>query len=104
MPLKNGYKNYEEFIKKIDIVTKSKSGIFATKKQMSLLLDQKTIIHCMISRLEIYLGMGNLLACPYCKNIAKEELLEKWLERKGTCPICKKRLELEECLTVLLKK
>ena len=58
----------------------------------------------MVSHLELHLKMDTLVACPHCEGIAKQELLEEWLEEKGVCPVCRRALRIEECLKVVLQE
>ncbi|MBD3191625.1 MAG: hypothetical protein GF308_13340 [Candidatus Heimdallarchaeota archaeon] len=51
----------------------------------------------MVSGLLIDFEKDNVVACPYCGNIAKREMLAEWLKVKGLCPVCKNKLSIDEC-------
>lgn len=46
----------------------------------------------MVSHLQFHLEMEEIVACPFCGGLAKKELLEEWLEKKRTCPICRRKM------------
>ena len=45
-----------------------------------------------------------IVICPACRNYANKEVLEKWLQEKRKCPICKEKLSLVDFPLVILKK
>lgn len=55
---------------------------------------------CMITGLQLDRESGDILACPFCGRIARKELLIQWLEEKLSCPVCQRRLLIEQCQIV----
>ncbi|NHJ48730.1 MAG: hypothetical protein FK733_13175 [Asgard group archaeon] len=47
----------------------------------------------MISKTQLSFN-DDIVICPNCRNMAKKELLEEWLERKNSCPVCRKKMKL----------
>ncbi|MFW9923956.1 MAG: hypothetical protein ACFFDW_11785 [Candidatus Thorarchaeota archaeon] len=52
---------------------------------------------CMVSGLKLDFYKDNIVVCPYCSAWAKKELLTAWLNEKKTCPVCQRKLEIEDC-------
>ncbi len=55
---------------------------------------------CMIAQIRLHEEEKEISVCPHCLNIAKTELMTKWLKKKKKCPICRRKIEIEECLQV----
>ena len=58
---------------------------------------------CMITGLLVDIKEEEFVLCPHCKRYAKKELLDKWLEEKHHCPVCRKQLNIEECPRILIR-
>ncbi|MBD3189475.1 MAG: hypothetical protein GF308_02475 [Candidatus Heimdallarchaeota archaeon] len=52
---------------------------------------------CMVSHLRIHEEMDDVVICPFCRNFAKRILLEDWLKKKGSCPVCREVLKITDC-------
>ncbi|NPD90536.1 MAG: hypothetical protein HGN29_17620 [Asgard group archaeon] len=52
---------------------------------------------CMVSGLNVDFEEGDVVACPYCSNVAKKPMLVEWLKVKGICPMCRRNIVLEQC-------
>jgi len=59
---------------------------------------------CMITGIRIDVKGDKIVVCPKCRHYAKKELLEKWLEEKETCPICRNRITITDCPEVMIKE
>lgn len=55
---------------------------------------------CMIAHIRLHAEEKEITACPHCLNIAKTELMTMWLKYKNKCPICRRKIVIEECLQV----
>ncbi|NHJ85134.1 MAG: hypothetical protein FK734_06705 [Asgard group archaeon] len=58
----------------------------------------------MVSGLPIDLENEEIVACPNCGNMAERRLLENWLLKNKTCPVCKKIFSIEDYPLVKLSK
>lgn len=78
---------------------KIESRVFTEEKEEKPVIEAEAPIGSrgMVSGLLIDFEKDNVVACPYCGNIAKREMLAEWLKVKGICPVCKKKLSLDEC-------
>lgn len=47
---------------------------------------------CAICRREVH-EEGNLIICPFCISAYHRKHLAEWVERKNSCPVCKKGLK-----------
>jgi uncharacterized protein (DUF983 family) len=56
----------------------------------------------MVSGLMIDFENDRIVACPYCGNVAKYEMLAEWLKVKSVCPVCKNKLKIEDCQEISL--
>jgi DNA-directed RNA polymerase subunit RPC12/RpoP len=52
-------------------------------------------IRCPICQRFIAAGQ-NLLMCPYCETPGHANELRMWIEKKGTCPYCARRISLQK--------
>jgi len=59
----------------------------------------------MVSGLQLDFSLEEIVACPYCGNMAAKEDLEKWLVQnsESSCPVCKASLTIEDCPLVRIK-
>ncbi|MHA1656987.1 MAG: hypothetical protein ACTSXO_00835 [Candidatus Heimdallarchaeota archaeon] len=59
----------------------------------------------MVSGLPLDFSLDEIVACPYCGNMATKEDLEKWLiqNSNSSCPVCKAYLTIEDCPIVKIK-
>jgi len=71
---------------------------------MTLIAPRKLKQRCMISGLPLDPDFDTVVACPYCKNFARQDLLIQWLNEKGFCPICLERITILDCLKVQLEE
>ncbi|MFX1577384.1 MAG: RING finger protein [Promethearchaeota archaeon] len=53
----------------------------------------KTAAMCCVCRLQIRDG-EQMVYCPHCGNPAHYRHLAEWVKMKGTCPICRNRINL----------
>ncbi|MBD3191396.1 MAG: hypothetical protein GF308_12170 [Candidatus Heimdallarchaeota archaeon] len=74
--------------------------VLAEDESITILTPSSTI-RCMVSSLVIDFEEDEIVACPYCGNFAKKNLLAEWLKMKGICPICRKKLPLDLCPRVI---
>lgn len=58
---------------------------------------------CMVSSLPLNVDKDAVVACPYCGNMAKQELLAEWLEKNSSCPVCRKTISINECPIVKIQ-
>jgi hypothetical protein len=52
---------------------------------------------CMVSGLDVNFEEDEVVACPFCSNVAKKPMLVEWLKVKGICPMCRKNIIIEQC-------
>lgn len=52
---------------------------------------------CMVSGLNVDFEEDEVVACPYCSNVAKKTMLVEWLKIKGICPLCRRNIVIEQC-------
>ena len=57
--------------------------------------SKKELGNGMISKMPLTLD-EDIVICPNCRNMAKKELLENWLKENRTCPICRKKLSIND--------
>ena len=57
---------------------------------------------CMISSITLDVDKHNILACPNCEGMAKDELFIKWIEENKKCPKCKRKLTENDLVLVKL--
>lgn len=92
----------EEPAKNFGNTSDSEASPFVLAEDESIaILTPSSNIRCMVSSLVIDFGEDEIVACPYCGNFAKKNLLAEWLKLKGICPICKKKLQLALCPEVI---
>lgn len=70
------------------------------KDGVSIIKISDTTARCMVSGLEIKYEREEVVACPHCKNVSKKPMLTEWLKVKGSCPICRTEIIIDDCLPV----
>ena len=58
---------------------------------------------CMISGLKVDFKRDTIVTCPFCSAWAKKDLLAGWLKEKQKCPVCSRKLVIEDCPEVRLQ-
>jgi len=104
----NGY-TLEELIERYNAEVQQlkifKPATPALKKALKIIYLKKAPREkSMISSLLLDFEHDTIIACPFCRHMAERELLEQWLEKEGTCPVCLQDLTIEECLEVRLQR
>lgn len=94
--IKLGYPNREAILKEIYMISPTKKEYILKKKPEK--------VTGMISGLPLNLEEDEIVICPFCGNYAKKELMNKWLQKKNPCPVCRKKILFAECPTVRLEK
>ncbi|MBD3190636.1 MAG: hypothetical protein GF308_08325 [Candidatus Heimdallarchaeota archaeon] len=94
--IKLGYPDREAFLQDIYFVV-------PTSKYFILNERPEKIIG-MVSGLPIDFEKEEVVICPFCGNYAKKMLLNKWLQKNNSCPICRKKILFTECPIVKLEK
>ena len=106
-----GYKDLKDFVKNCQAMVplSSPRKVFSKPRKRSafqrkavVVMERTSVLRCMVSYLPIHEEMDALVACPYCKRIAKKKLLKEWLAKKGHCPVCRKPLQIKSCTKVIL--
>ncbi|MHA1125266.1 MAG: hypothetical protein ACTSO7_07190 [Candidatus Heimdallarchaeota archaeon] len=58
---------------------------------------------CMISGLKIDFRKETIVTCPFCNAWAKKDLLIGWLKEKEQCPVCSRKLTIDDCPEVRIQ-
>jgi hypothetical protein len=53
--------------------------------------------NCMVSGLPLDIDQDDIIACPYCGNMAKREHLRDWLTTNNSCPVCRRVIKIVDC-------
>ncbi|MHA1212936.1 MAG: hypothetical protein ACTSSH_10790 [Candidatus Heimdallarchaeota archaeon] len=106
--MKTGYSSGREIIRAFEKDDKTSgdgpgefSGVEVTK--VYYLDKEPKKAKCMISSLPLDFATDEILACPHCGNMANSLPLENWLSTKRQCPVCRKRLTIDDCPIVKLR-
>jgi hypothetical protein len=59
---------------------------------------------CMISGLKLDFKKETVVTCPFCNAWAKKDLLIGWLKEKEQCPVCSRKLTIDDCPIVRLQQ
>jgi len=57
------------------------------------------VVKCSVCKLPISFG-AKTLECPHCQAIAHAEHLMEWVKVKGTCPVCQRKILLENLSSI----
>ena len=114
LAIKLGYKDHEDFIK--DLIDGKQ---VVEEKQVSIDdVDYETVVpitkvyfldeipydaKCMVSGLKLDFKNDTIVVCPFCSAWSKKELLATWLNDKQVCPVCRRKLLLDDCPTVQIR-
>ena len=90
----------EEGVKRSPQPLQGKLFLYKPELIILFLNKKQEPIKCMASRLELRFGEEPIFACPWCKNMAKEFYLVRWLAVKGVCPLCGTKITLKDCYPV----
>jgi len=106
--MKTGHRSGQELIRSFEKEDKTSgdspgefSGVEVTK--VYYLDKEPKTAKCMISSLPLDFATDEILACPHCGNMANSLPLENWLSTKRQCPVCRKRLSIDDCPIVKLR-
>jgi len=58
---------------------------------------------CMISGLKLDFKKETVVTCPFCNAWAKKDLLMGWLKEKEKCPVCSRKLTIDDCPEVKIQ-
>ncbi len=58
---------------------------------------------CMISGLRVDFKRETIVTCPFCNAWAKKDLLAGWLKEKEQCPVCSRKLTIDDCPVVRIQ-
>jgi hypothetical protein len=58
---------------------------------------------CMISGLKLDFKKETVVTCPFCNAWAKKDLLVGWLNEKQKCPVCSRKLTIDDCPEVKIQ-
>ncbi|NHJ31532.1 MAG: hypothetical protein FK732_01600 [Asgard group archaeon] len=59
---------------------------------------------CMVSSLLLDIKEDDIIACPFCGNMAKREHMRDWLSTNNTCPVCRRIAKIIDCPMVVIQK
>lgn len=52
---------------------------------------------CMVSSLPLDIDEDDVVACPFCGNMAQREHLSGWLVTNNQCPVCQRAIKIVDC-------
>ncbi len=106
LAMKLGYKHRGDLIETFERKSTSSSSTIDT----GLPITKVYFIHelppkakCMISNLRLDIEKDTIAICPFCRNMAKKELLSEWLEENDSCPVCRRKVSIEDCPIVKIQ-
>ncbi|MBN1329504.1 MAG: hypothetical protein JXA54_08530 [Candidatus Heimdallarchaeota archaeon] len=106
LAMKLGYKHrgdlIETFEKKITSSSPSiEIGLPITKVYFIEEFPPKA--KCRISNLRLDIEKDTIVICPYCRNMAKQELFSEWLKENNSCPVCRRKVSIDDCPIVKIQ-
>ena len=105
----NNYKTVDEMMAAIEEGRREKLDFVLDKREgekagvVKITYNEEVAIG-MITHMQIDEEEKEIIACPYCLNIEKEELMSMWLKEKKKCPVCRREISMKECLQVKFEK
>ncbi|HUT81597.1 MAG TPA: hypothetical protein VMZ29_10385 [Candidatus Bathyarchaeia archaeon] len=106
LAMKLGYKHRGDLIEKYEIKLPSKSSSIEYSLPITKVfyIDEfPSKTKCMISSLRLDIEKDTIVICPNCRNMAKRELLAEWLEESGSCPVCRRKIVIDDCPVVKIQ-
>lgn len=101
MATKLGYKDQFHLLQKTGYAEEALE--IATPTEIYYIEELQSKPTGMISGLELDFEKNDILACPFCRRLAKKELFLEWLKEKPLCPVCHRKLWPDQCLIVKLE-
>lgn len=97
LAIKLDYSTPEQLLSKLDAmeISPEEDKIPITKVYFVKKIPKGT--QCMVSSLVLDIDDDDVVACPFCGNMAKREHLSGWLAENNHCPVCRRTLKIVDC-------
>lgn len=96
LAIKLDYSTPEQLLSKLDgLEVTREDTIPITKVYFVKKIPKGT--QCMVSSLPIDIDEEDIVACPFCGNMAQREHLSGWLATNNHCPVCQRTIKIVDC-------
>ncbi|MBK5115222.1 MAG: hypothetical protein JJE41_16470 [Candidatus Heimdallarchaeota archaeon] len=103
LAIKLDYSTPERLLSKLDSVKETQEDtIPITKVYFVKKIPKGT--QCMVSSLPLDINEDDIVACPFCGNMAQREHLSGWLTTNNHCPVCRRTIKIVDCPIVKIQK
>jgi len=103
LAIKLDYSTPEQLLTKLDTLEETQEDtIPITKVYFVKNIPKGT--QCMVSSLLLDIDEDDVIACPYCGNMAKREHLSGWLAENNHCPVCRRAIKIVDCPIVKISR
>jgi hypothetical protein len=101
LAVKLDYSTPEQLISKLDgLEVTQEETIPITKVYFVKNIPKGT--QCMVSSLPLDIEEDDIVACPFCGNMAQREHLSGWLATNNYCPVCRRTIKIVDCPIVII--
>ena len=102
LAFKLDYSTPEQLLSKLDSVKETlEDTIPITKVYFVKKISKGT--KCMVSNLLVDIDEDDIIACPFCGNMAQREHLSGWLATNNHCPVCRRVIKIVDCPIVKIQ-
>ena len=103
LAIKLDYSTPEHLLSKLDSLEETKEDtIPITKVYFVKKIPKGT--KCMVSSQLLDIDDDDVIACPFCGNMAQREHLSGWLATNNHCPVCRRTIKIIDCPIVKIQK